>query len=304
MGRHRALNSSAFEKVIEASAGHDVVYVDSTGLRNLKARPPLLAYLRQLWQRRHFILAEAKSKALGEGRDMFLGNIWIILNPLLQVAVYTIVFGMILNVSRGMDNFIGFLIIGVIYFGFISKGIGSGSTLIRSSRSMISAFSFPKASLVLSSTLRQFFDNIAPAVVGVIAAVLFQIESIPTWPLLTLIPLLFLISIFNAGVTFFVARLTAFVPDFKGIVNLVNRALFFASGIFFPLTRFESHPTLMGIMEANPVHQFLSIARMAVLDNTFAPVGTWLYVIAWSVVLFVVGLIYFWQAEARYSSVK
>jgi len=281
-----------------------LVLVDGSELHSLEARPPLPAYIVQLWQRRHFARAEARSKSFSEGRDMFLGKIWIILNPLLQVAIYALIFGMVLQISRGMENFIGFLVIGVIYFGFVSTALNSSSNLIRSSRGLISSFSFPKASLVFSAIFRQLLDNVVPVLVAVAIALAFQPTVNVNWTL-TLLPVHFLLlHVFLTGCSLIIARITAFIPDFKGIVTLISRGLFFASGVFFPISRFDGHPVLMSIMQGNPVYEFLTVVRAIILEGQPGPVSMWIDIIFWSFGLLLIGLLYFWHAEARYASVK
>lgn len=280
------------------------ILVDDSQLFSLRARPSLIEYFRSLWQRRHFIHADARSKAFKSNRDMLLGRVWIILNPLLDVAVYGVVFGLVLKTSRGIDNFIGFLILGVIFFGFISKGLSAGSGLIQSSRNMISSFAFPKASLAVSVILRQLLDNIVPAIVAVILAVLLQIGEPLSWTIILVVPLFLLIHVFGLGLTFFVSRITAFVPDFKAIVSLVGRALFFLSGVFFSVERFSTSPELQQLVLINPAYQFLMAVRDAAIYQTVPSAGTWAYLSAWSFGLVVVGFVFFWQAEERYASAR
>lgn len=281
-----------------------VVQVDDADLTATQPRPPLKNYIAQLWQRRFFIWAESKSKSLTDGRDMFLGNVWIFLNPLIQVGIYALVFGLILKTSRGMDNFIGFLVIGVIYFGFITKGLNAGTGLIQAERSMITSFHFPKAALVASASVKHILDNIVPAIMAIIIALLFQAHKVPSWTIILVIPLFVLIHLFTAGAMLFIARATAFVPDLKGLVAVCLRGLFFVSGIFFTVDRFDTAPKLKAIVEANPIYQFLSAVRMCVLDGSVPPFHIWAYLTVWSVVLVMVGFVYFWMAEERYASVR
>lgn len=291
-------------KLSSNSTSGSLVIVDGSGLLGLEARPNFSTYLGQLWQRRHFVRAEAKTKSFSDGRDMLLGNVWVILNPLLQVAIYALIFGVVLRISRGMDNFIGFLVIGVIYFGFIATSLTSSSNLIRGSRGLISSFSFPKASLVFSSILRQTLDNIVPAIVAFVVAQLFQPTIVINWTIL-LLPLHFLLlHIFATGCSLIIARAVAFIPDLKGIVSLISRGLFFMSGVFFPISRFDGHPALMAIMEGNPIFQFLSIARAIILEGSPGTADMWIQLVLWSFGLIALGLVYFWHAEARYASVK
>lgn len=280
------------------------VIVDDAQLTGTQPRPPLITYIKSLWQRRFFIWEDSKSKSLTDGRDMFLGNLWILINPLIQVGIYALVFGLILKTSRGMENFIGFLVLGVIYFGFVSKGINSAAGLIQRERSMITSFHFPKASLVASMITKQFIDNLPPALLAIVIALLFQAHKTPNLTILFVLPIYVLMHIFVAGLQLIIARATAFIPDLKGLVNLTVRALFFLSGVFFSVSRFDAEPTIKLIVELNPIYLFLSTIRGCVLDGTIPSIGASAYLIAWSAILIIFGFIYFWRAEARYASVR
>lgn len=287
-----------------SKVGTNTVLVDDTLLQRLDARPTLGIYLKQLWQRRTFIWYDARSKAFKAGKNTYLGRLWVVLEPLLQVSVYGLVFGIILQVSRGFDNFVGFLVIGVIFFGFVSKSLSAAAGLVRQSRNLITSFRFPRAAVALSTSVRLFLDSLIPAVLAVFLALLFQLDKQPTWTIALVIPLFLLMHLFNLGLLFWIGRLTAFFPDFKSLINLVNRALFFTSGVFFSIDRFDTHPVIQSFVEINPIYQFLMAIRTCVLTGTPPELTVWVYLATVSVLLAVTGFIYFWQAEERYSRAK
>lgn len=281
----------------------NIIEVDDTYLRRLSARPGLGKYLAQLWQRRHFIWAEARNKAFSRGRDMYLGRAWIVLQPILDTAIYILVFGVVLNISKNIDYFIGYLVIGVIFFGFITRGINSGAGLIQNSKGMISSFSFPKAALPISLTAKQLLDNVAPAIVGLLIAFLYH-GLTPNFAILT-VPIFFvMIHLFALGAMMIVARITAFIPDLRALVSTFTRGLFFVSGVFFDIHRFDSNETIQSIMLANPAYQFLTAVREATIYQTVPPLGRWLYLAAWTFGLLIIGLVFFWEAEERYARVR
>lgn len=280
------------------------VRIDDSELSTLRARPSLNDYLRRLWSARFFIFADARAKSFADGRGQFLGALWVVLNPLIQVATYAVIFGLVLKVSRGMDNFIGFLVLGVTFFGFISSGITAGGGLMQRSRSFLISFNLPKACVVASMNLRSIFDHIFPALMAVLVALLFQLGKPPSWTIILVVPLFLLIHIFTLGIQLAVARMTAFVPDVKSLLSVFTRMLFFLSGVFWPIERFSGHPALMTVLKANPVYQFLTAIRKCVLDGVAPMMWQWGYLTAWSVGLLVIGMVYFWGAEARYASVK
>lgn len=278
--------------------------VNDHALRPLRTRLSLGKYIKEVFGRRHFIYAEARNRAFQRGRDTFLGKSWIILTPLLNSALYALVFGLLLKTNRGIDNFIGFLVIGVVFYGLATSGITTGSGLIQSSKSMIQAFNFPRASVCVSHVLRDFLDGLPQVLVAVVVALLFQFDSPPNWTLL-LIPVIYiLLGLFTLGCCFIFARLTAFVPDLRSIVSLFVRALFFLSGVFFSVERFATQPVLREAMLLNPVYQFISAMRSVVLDGQVPSVFTFSVLLSWTAIVLIAGTIYFWAGEERYISVK
>ena len=278
--------------------------IDSTGLRPLNTRPSLPSYIKALWGRRHFIVADARGRSFETQRDMVLGKLWLVLSPLLEAAMYGLLFGLLLRTSRGIENFVGFLVIGVIFFGFLQRGLTAGSGMIRESRAMIAAFPFPRAAIPVARVTRQFMDNSLPALVATIVALAFQWGKPPGWQLFLVIPLYVLIHIFALGLMLIMARVTAFAPDLRALTPVVGRAWFYVSGVFFSIERFATNPTIQDIMVANPAYQFLQSLRGVVLYQETPSSDTWLTLVAWSFGLLFVGLLYFWQAEERYINVR
>ncbi|MFJ2761016.1 ABC transporter permease, partial [Streptomyces prasinus] len=66
------------------------------GLTVSGARPTLPGYVRELWARRHFILAFSRAKLTAQYSQAKLGQLWQVATPLLNAAVYFFVFGLLL----------------------------------------------------------------------------------------------------------------------------------------------------------------------------------------------------------------
>ncbi|MGC5411607.1 ABC transporter permease, partial [Streptomyces sp. DT225] len=71
------------------------------GLAVSGARPGLLEYVRQLQGRRHFILAFSRAKLTAQYSQAKLGQLWQVATPLLNAAVYFLIFGLILGTKKG-----------------------------------------------------------------------------------------------------------------------------------------------------------------------------------------------------------
>lgn len=282
----------------------EVILVSSGSLETLRARPSFLEYIDKLWAHRHFILSDGRARAFASGRGMFLGAAWIILNPAIQVALYAFVFGYVLKISRGMDNFIGFLIVGVIFFSFISGGLSSGVRLIQANRGLLKSFNFPKATVALSKGIKAAVDNIPALCLAVVAALISQYWITPSWTLILVLPLYILLQFFLTGIILIIGRLTAFIPDIGSLITVVTRILYFTSGVFWPIERFIHDPAIGQIVMSNPCYQFLDTARALILDGELPALSTWVELVVWSLGSFFLGLVFFWKAEHRYAAIK
>src|SRR3954467_3568566 len=80
------------------------------GLSVSGARPGLAEYTRQLWGRRHFINEFAKARTAAQYTQARLGQLWQVMTPLLNAAVYYLIFGLLIGTSKGIDNFIAYLV--------------------------------------------------------------------------------------------------------------------------------------------------------------------------------------------------
>ncbi|CAG7656687.1 hypothetical protein SBRY_80037 [Actinacidiphila bryophytorum] len=125
------------------------------GLGVSGARPPLAEYTRQLWSRRHFIRAFATARASTPYTQARLGQLWQVGTPLLNAAVYFLVFGSLLGSGRGVPDYIPFLCTGIFDFTFTQSAVLAGARSLTDNMGLVRALHFPRAGLPLAVTLAQ-----------------------------------------------------------------------------------------------------------------------------------------------------
>lgn len=269
-------------------------------LQPVGRRPPLRIYSDQLWRRRHFIVADSRARAFTGHREMLLGNLWLVGVPALQGAVYFIIFGLILRTTRGIENFTGFLLIGIFLFRFTTACLNQGATAMANSRGLTSAFSFPRAAIPLAVVVRETL-----AMLPVLATMVFLLLVVPPGTALTptwlLFPAIFALHVvFNAGLVLYTARLGAAVPDIKHLVSFLSRFWFYLSGVFFSIERFVSDGFWLALFQGNPMYLVLDMSRDLLLYDTIPPANSWIILSLWSLCTAVLGFLYFWQGEEGY----
>jgi teichoic acid transport system permease protein len=304
-------------------------------LRPSSARPGVFAYAAQLWARRHFIVGFATARNVAMYTEARLGQLWQILTPLLNAAVYYLIFGIILDTRRGVPNFLAFLITGIFVFNFTQRAFITTSRVMPDSLPLIRALPFPRACLPVGYVLIEL-EQLVMAMVVLTAIVLATGEPL-TWYWLLAIPALLLQAVFNVGMGLFLARLGAGADDFSQLMPFLVRTWMYTSGVMYSIQTIsflQRHPTISYVLQVNPAAIFIDLVRNAILqtqragwpgskpynaaacalydlkgthlENSAYCHGTvtmsqlWLYGAAWAVVALVIGFVFFWQAETKY----
>jgi teichoic acid transport system permease protein len=305
------------------------------GLRPSSARPGLVSYLGLVWQRRHFILAYATARNVSMYTEARLGQFWQVLTPLLNSAVYYLIFGVIFQANRGISHYTAYLVTGVFIFSFTERSIVVGSTVMRANLALIRALFFPRACLPLAYVLVEL-QQLLVSMLVVFAVVLGTGEPL-TWYWLLAIPVLLLQAMFNMGAALLIARLGAGAQDFSQLIPFLTRVWRYFCGVMYSITSLPSYASLplwaKDVILLNPAAVYISLTRYAIMSTQRAyapgakpynaascaifnakkipalqaychPTTTtselWLAGIGWAVVTLVVGVVYFWQAETRY----
>ncbi|MEV4544202.1 teichoic acid transport system permease protein [Micromonospora echinaurantiaca] len=273
------------------------------GLRVAGERPSLAEYSRRLWHYRHFISAYANAKLVASFSNAKLGQLWQVLTPLTNAAVYYLIFGLVLE-QREIPNFIAYLCTGLFIFNFTQTAVQNGTQSITGNLGLIRALHFPRACLPLAVTVTQF-QQLLGAMVVLIAIVLITGEPL-TLGWLVLVPAILLQTIFNAGLTMAVARLGAKVADLKQVMPFLLRAWMYGSGVLYSVTLFAEN--LPGwatrLVELNPMLVYIELGRVALLEdapllNSSLP-QLWLVAVGWAIVMGAGGFLYFWRGEQEY----
>jgi teichoic acid transport system permease protein len=269
--------------------------------------PSLPAYSRQLWSYRYFIASYANAKvtsALGKTR---LGMLWQVLTPLINAAVYYVIFGVVLSTARGVDNFVPYLCTGVFIFQVTQSVVQAGVQAISGNLGLIRALHFPRASLPLAITMVEVRNMFASMAVLMIIVLGFGEPLTFEW--LLVVPIFLLQSVFNAGLAMAAARLGSKVADIKQLVPFIMRIWLYGSAVLYPVTKFSSnehlqaHKWALYVVEANPLLVFIDLMRHALMEEVplaASPMVLWLEAIGWALVVGLGGYVYFWRGEKGY----
>ncbi|MFE0255654.1 ABC transporter permease [Streptomyces sp. NPDC059010] len=276
------------------------------GLSVSGARPTLPQYVRQLWARRHFISAFSTAKLTAQYSQAKLGQVWQVLTPLLNAAVYYFIFGELMGTSHGVPDYIPFLVTGVFVWTFTQSTIMAGTRAISGNLGLVRALHFPRAALPISFALQQLQQLLFSMAALVVILLCLGIPVSASW--LLVIPTLFLQFAFNAGVAMVMARMGAKTPDIAQLMPFLLRTWMYASGVMFSISAMMHKHTdvpswVTTALQANPGAVYIDLMRFALIDSFHAsqlPPHVWAIATGWALLAGVGGFIYFWKAEETY----
>ena len=272
---------------------------DISHLRTTDVSQSTIAYLRHMWARRHFAYSMPAERFRSRHQNTVLGNLWNLLNPLLTAGVYYLIFGVILNASRGVDNYILWLVTGLFAFRLTQSTIAQGASSVTSRQGLVRSLRFPRALLPVSTTIGGLMTFTFE--VSILFVFAFATGEGISWKVVFLPAVVALHTVFNLGLAFIVARLNDAFRDVQQIIPFVFMLARYLVGVMVPIERFsESAPAAIYYVIAwNPMVQILDLYRWIFMD---VPVSLYdvVHAVVLSVLLLAIGFKFFIGAEHRY----
>jgi lipopolysaccharide transport system permease protein len=197
-------------------------------------------------------------------RSIF-GLLWTMLNPLLLMVVYTVVFATIMKAPQ--RNFAIFLLSGLLPWLFFSISVLQGLNSILANQELIRKVRVPQAVFPLSvvgSNLVNFTLSLVPLVL--LMAVLRQ----PFTPALLFLPVgILILTVFTSGVTLLFATFTVFFRDVRHLAEVALQMLMYLSPVFYDLQMLGQRDAwwfhaFRFLLKVNPLWYLLDLIRSPV----------------------------------------
>jgi lipopolysaccharide transport system permease protein len=250
----------------------------------------------RLFQHRDLLIGFTVRHIQRQTKGSWLGLLWIFLNPLLMMMVYSVVFGMIMGGQFGMTENPGpfeyplGIFIGLTVLGQLTESMTQSPGLILSYRNLVEKVVFPLHILPLAQVGSIFFKTLISALMALAGVLVFS-NSVSwefLWFPLILLPLL-LISI---GIGYLLAALGVYFRDLQQLMAVVGTILFYSSAVFYPVNRIP--PELYAWLKFNPVLQAVELSRDVLLWNIPMDPVRLLYLYGVGIVSIIVG---FWSFQ-------
>lgn len=199
-----------------------------------------LAAFSGLRRHRHLLLELAARQIALRYRGTFLGLLWSFAQPLLMLAVYSFVFGIVFRARwqvLGLESndavFPLFLFCGLAIFQMFSDAVNTSASVILANTGLVKKVIFPLELLPMAAVLTAFAYGLVWFVPLFFCACVF-LHALSWTMLLLPLPLLALFLL-TAGVAYGVAAFGVYIRDMPQLVGVAVQVLFFMTPIFYPL---------------------------------------------------------------------
>jgi|TARA_B100000029_G_scaffold289231_1_gene282979 lipopolysaccharide transport system permease protein len=214
-----------------------------------------------------FVIGQlAKRAILGRYRGTVLGLLWSLVTPLLLLAVYTFVFGTILQVrwvsqSGGNAEFAAILFSGMLVHGILAECLTQASTLIVANPQYVKKVVFPLEALPWVTVISAFFQGVIST--GILLAYLFFVQGgIPWTAVLFPIPL-FVLAFVCIAAGWLISATAVYLKDIAQMMGLLSTVLFFMAPILYPKTALPVE--FQNLLYLNPLTYIIEQFRAVVL---------------------------------------
>ena len=221
-----------------------------------------------------------------------LGMSWAILNPLVQIVVFSVIFGQVAKLATDGIPYVLFSTVAIIPWTYMSESMGSSSQSLVSGQNLLGKIYFPRIIFPLTPVLAKLVDFSISLIL--LVGVMFYYQVTPTWNLLYLPLMLLFMMMIPAGVGFWLSSLAIRYRDVKFAMPFIMRMLIYSAPILYTASSIpDQYRTLYSL---NPVVGVIEGFRACLLGLPMP----WEFILpgmVTAIILFIFGMVYFRRME-------
>jgi lipopolysaccharide transport system permease protein len=205
-----------------------------------------------------------RARLANELRLYYLHFVWWFAEPLLDMAIYYVVFAILLK--QGTENYVPFLLIGIVFWAWFNRSLQNGSLSILHAKDLMAQMNLPKAFFPIATVCQDFVKQVFVMAVLLVFLVLYGMPVSLSWlclPVLMAIQFVFII-----GLAVFLSAIVPFFPDLKFIITAGLQLMFFVSGVFFDIDS-TVLPVHRGIVYLNPMAGLIRNYRQILMQGVW-----------------------------------
>ena len=254
-----------------------------------------MKFFKELYNYRELLKTNVKKEIRGKYKNSFLGVLWSFLNPLLQIAVYAIVFPLILKNTQ--PNYVVFLCAGLIPWTFFSTAINRAAFTLIENGNLLKKVYFPREILPISVVTSEAVNFIISTII-IIAFVIGG--GIPLTKYILVYPLIFIVQyILVLGLSFIVSSVTVYFRDLQHLIGVALQLLFYATPIVYASNTIPQE--FAWILKLNPMTYIIDGYRNIFYNCTMPDIKGLIIVLGVSLAICIIGYLIFSKLQKRFA---
>lgn len=223
----------------------------------------------------------------------YLGILWSVLNPLLSMAVLSLIFSRMFR--RSIENYPIYYLTGYLVWQTFTAATVSSLTTLADNKTLLLKVQFPMELFILARVYTAMVNLAYSLVAYGVMLVVFQVQIRPT---LILAPLIFLLLfLFALGISYLLAAACVFFGDVKHLYTVFLTLWMYCSAIFYPVSQLEG--VMRRIVEHNPLYLYIDSLRGMVMESRLPAVSVWVQMALWAVDAYLLGTLVFRRKKDR-----
>ena len=223
-----------------------------------------------------------------------LGMAWSFLNPLLTMSVQYIVFSTLFK--SDIPNYPVYLLSGIVFMNFFNEAVSMGMTSITGNASLIKKVYMPKYIYPVSRILSSLV-NFALAILPLFLVMLFTGTPFRSSLLLLVFDILCLLG-FVMGMGLLLTTAMTFFQDTQFLWGVVSLMWMYLTPVFYPESIIPAK--LLTLYHMNPMYQYITFARICIIDGVSPEPMAYLWCIVSSLVVLALGIITFKKNQDKF----
>ena len=251
--------------------------------------------LKNLWINHEYILLYSKILLKTRVAGSYLGFLWLYIDPLMFMVIYSFVVTVIFN--GNIEHYNVFVLIGITSWNLFSRSLLMATTSIVRNKAIFQQVYFHKfvyPTIYLLSYTYEFLIAMS------LIIVMMFVENIPiTWHIIEIIPVLFTLFLFTYGCSLIISHFGIYLFDLRNILDFTLRFVFYLTPIMWSFDNLNFK--FMELLKLNPIQVILGSFRSCILYGT-SPVYTYLFIIGlFSCILIKIGYSLISKKEDEYA---
>lgn len=241
---------------------------------------------KQYW----FVIRELTSREIKRKYSRSkLGIVWSVLNPLLTMAVLSLIFSQMFR--RSIENYPIYYLCGYILWQLFTGSTNAAMTTLVDNKNMLIKVKFPMQIFVLARVYTAFTNFLYSMIAFVAMICVFRV--IPNWAWLFMPVVILFLLMFALGISYILATAYVFFGDVKHLYSVLLTLWLYMSAIFYPADQLGGF--IEKIVRGNPIFNYIDCMRSLVLHGTIPPTWEIIRIALWGIIMYLIG----WQVFKR-----